>query len=150
MYSQTLIDHFMNPRNVGVLEDADGSSMIGDPDCGDFLCMFIKVEDMHITEITFQCKGCPASIASASATTEMVKGKHIHDAILVKPSDVADYLGGMPEHKLHCSNLGVTALWYAMADHLGLLKDDDSEFMSRFGVDQGPDDSPDNHIPEAQ
>ena len=147
MYSQTLIDHFMNPRNVGVLEDADGSSMIGDPDCGDFLCMFIKVEDMHITEITFQCKGCPASIASASATTEMVKGKHIHDAILIKPSDVADYLGGMPEHKLHCSNLGVTALWYAMADHLGLLKDDDSEFMSRWATPENP---PDDQIPEAQ
>lgn len=150
MYTERLIDHFMNPRNVGVLEDADGSATIGDPSCGDFLCMYIRVEEMHITEIAFQCKGCPASIASASATTEMAKGKHIQDAILINPSDVAGYLGGMPEQKLHCSNLGVMALWHAMADYLGLLKDDDSQFLSRWEMPETIQESPDNQTLEAE
>lgn len=122
MYSDKLLDHFMNPRNVGALEDANGMATIGDPSCGDFLCMYIKVEEMRIVDISFLCKGCPASIASASATTEMAKGLHLEEAILLKPEDVIVYLEGMPEAKMHCSNLGVSALWYAMADHLGLLK----------------------------
>lgn len=150
MYTEKLTEHFTNPRNVGILEDADGSAMIGDPDCGDYLCMYIKVKDMHITEIAFKCKGCPASIASASATTEMAKGKHIHDAILIKPSDVAEYLGGMPEQKLHCSNLGVAALWHAMADYLGLLKGDDSEFLSRWKTVQTDEDPSDSQTKEAE
>ena len=125
MYSERLIDHFMNPRGVGALDDANGIGMIGDPNCGDFLCMFLKVDDMVIKDITFLCRGCPASIASASATVEMMKDKTLEDAILLEPADIVDYLNGMPEEKQHCSNLGVGALHYAVADYLGLLKNND-------------------------
>lgn len=126
MYSEKLLDHFMNPRCVGRLEDANGIGIIGDPGCGDFLCVYIKVEDMEIRDISFLCKGCPASIASASATAEIAKGRLVEEAILLKPDDVAVYLGGMPEEKLHCSNLGVGALHYAIANYLGLIKYEDS------------------------
>jgi len=150
VYTEKLLDHFTNPRNVGPMEDPDGCATIGDPECGDFLRMYIKVRDMHLAEITFQCQGCPFSIASASATTEMAKGKHIHDAILITPEDVADYLGGMPEWKLHCSNLGVAALWRAMADYLGLLERNDDKFLSRWGSPQSAEDTSETKTTEAK
>ena len=118
MYNPVLLDHFQNPRNVGKLEDANGVGFLGDPDCGDFMCIFVRVEEWQVKEISFLCKGCPASIASASATTELAKGKMAEELISLRPEDVAGYLGGMPEDKLHCSNLGVAALREAMADYL--------------------------------
>jgi nitrogen fixation NifU-like protein len=108
-----------------VLPDANGKATIGDPSCGDFLCMFIKVEDMRIVDISFLCKGCPASIASASATTEIAKGRLLQEVVLLKPEGIVAYLGGMPDQKLHCSNLGLTALWHAVADYLGILETDE-------------------------
>lgn len=148
MYSEKLMDHFFNPRNVGVIEDANGAATIGDPECGDFLCFYIKVEDMRIMDISFQCKGCPASIASASATTEIAKGLCLEEAILLKPQDVVAYLGGMPDEKIHCSNLGVTALWYAMADYLGLLKDEKNESYAPRDSNRAASGSLSNEISE--
>ncbi|MGB9587992.1 MAG: iron-sulfur cluster assembly scaffold protein [Armatimonadota bacterium] len=126
MYSERLLDHFMHPRSVGRLEDANGVGIVGDPSCGDFLCIYIKVENMTIVDISFLCKGCPASIASASATVEIAKGRLLEEAILLKPEDIVVYLGGMPEDKLHCSNLGIAALHYAVANYLGLIAYEDS------------------------
>ncbi len=121
MYDAKVLDHFSNPRHVGMIEEADGVGLVGDPNCGDFMCISIKVEDWKIADIKFLCKGCPAAIASGSATTEMVFGKLLEYAMHITPEDVSEYLGGLPEDKAHCSNLGVDALRYAMANHLGLL-----------------------------
>jgi nitrogen fixation NifU-like protein len=118
MYNPTLLDHFQNPRNVGRLEHANGIGFIGDPGCGDYMCIFVLIEDWRVKEISFLCKGCPASIASASATTELAKDKLIYELASLSPEDVAQHLGGMPEEKLHCSNLGVAALGEAMRDYL--------------------------------
>ena len=123
MYNPILLDHFQNPRNVGKLENANGVGFIGDPGCGDFMCIYVYVENWLIKDISFLCQGCPSSIASASATTEMAKGKMIEDIISLTPEDVAQHIGGMPDEKLHCSNLGVEALSFAIADYLGILKD---------------------------
>jgi nitrogen fixation NifU-like protein len=122
LYSSEVMDHFSSPRNVGLIEDADGVGMIGDPECGDFMCISIKVADGKIENVGFLCKGCPAAIASGSATTEIASGLTLEQAMCLKPEDVSNHLGGLPEEKLHCSNLGVDALRYAMAHHLGLLE----------------------------
>jgi len=120
-YSPQVLDHFSTPRHVGMLEDANGKSLIGDPDCGDFMCISIRVEDWEIVDIGFLCRGCPAAIASGSATTELALGMMLEKAMCLTPTDVSAHLGGLPESKMHCSNLGVDALHYAMADYLGIL-----------------------------
>lgn len=122
-YSSQVIDHFTNPRNVGTIENANGIGFIGDPDCGDFMCISIHVENWKIMNIAFMCKGCPAAIASGSATAEIANGMMLEQAMCLTPEDIASYLGGLHESKMHCSNLGVDTLRYAMADYLGLLKD---------------------------
>lgn len=127
MYNPILLDHFQNPRNVGRLENANGVGFIGDPGCGDFVCIFVHIEDWQIEDISFLCKGCPASIASASATTEIARGKMIEEIISLTPEEVAQHLGGMPDEKLHCSNLGVEALGCAIADYFGILKETPEE-----------------------
>lgn len=121
LYSPQVLDHFSDPRNVGLIDNPDGFSLIGDPECGDYMCISIKVEEWKIVEIKFLCKGCPAAIASGSATTELALGMMLEQAMCLTPEAVADHLGGLPENKMHCSNLGVDALRYAMADYLGLL-----------------------------
>jgi len=117
MYTDKVIDHFRNPRNVGYLEDADGVAQIGDPRCGDYLFLFLGIRDNRITEARFLCRGCPAAIACASVTTELVTGKHVDDAWMVSDEAIVEALGGLPEEKQHCSNLGATALHAALFDY---------------------------------
>ncbi|MDK9711542.1 MAG: iron-sulfur cluster assembly scaffold protein [Acidaminobacter sp.] len=110
MYSQEVLYHFTNPCNVYSMEDADAVGIIGDPDCGDALKMFIKVKDNRIEEISYLVYGCCAAIATSSMTTELAKGKTLEEAFSITEEDIASALGGLPAHKMHCSNLGVSAL----------------------------------------
>ena len=116
-YTDTVIEHFMCPRNVGIIKDANGEGIIGDPGCGDSLCIYIKVKNNIIDDISFLVFGCPASIATSSMTTELVKGKTIEQALKLTEDDIVNALGGLPENKKHCSNLGVKALRKAIDDY---------------------------------
>ena len=118
MYSQKVIEHFQNPRNVGEIENADGIGTVGNPSCGDIMKMYIKVENNIITDIKFQTFGCGAAIATSSITTEMVRGKTIEEALKLTRNQVADALGGLPPIKMHCSNLATDALAAAIDDFL--------------------------------
>ena len=113
-YSQTILDHFRHPRNVGELEGANGVGEVGDPTCGDSLRVTIRVDDEHIAEIAFLCQGCPSAIACASLTTELARGKHIDEAWEIRDETVVEAVGGLPEEKQHCSNLGASALHEAI------------------------------------
>lgn len=113
-----------------MIEGANGIGLIGDPTCGDFMCISILVRDWQIAEVGFLCKGCPAAIASGSATAELAQGAMLEQAMALNPEDVSKHLGGLPEEKQHCSNLGVEALRYAMADFLGLLPREQPEESS--------------------
>ncbi len=119
-YSQKALDHFLNPRNVGVIEDADVTAIVGDPSCGDFLEMSIKVdpETETLEDVRFRVFGCGSAIATASALTEMVKGKKLKDALEVGGADVIIYLGGIPLDKQHCSTIAVKALRAAIERYL--------------------------------
>lgn len=117
MYSEKVMDHFMNPRNVGELTDADGVGMEGNPTCGDVMKIFIKVEDGKIIDAKFRTFGCGASIAVSSMVTEMIKGKTIDEALSISKEAVANELGGLPPQKMHCSNLGADALKKAIEDY---------------------------------
>ncbi|RMG03862.1 MAG: Fe-S cluster assembly scaffold protein NifU [Nitrospirae bacterium] len=117
MYSKEVMDHFMNPRNVGEIPDADGVGIEGNPTCGDVMKLFIKVKDNKIEDIKFQTFGCGAAIAVSSMITEMAKGKTIDEAEKITKADVADKLGGLPPQKMHCSNLGADALKKAIEDY---------------------------------
>ena len=114
MYSKTVMDHFKKPRNVGVIEDADGIGEVGNPLCGDMMSIYLKIKDDHINDIKFQTFGCGAAIAVSSMLTEMAKGKSIDDAKKISNKDVAEALEGLPKNKLHCSNLGADALQMAI------------------------------------
>ena len=116
-YSDTVIEHFMCPRNVGSMTDADGEGNNGDPACGDFLIIYIKVKDNVIYDISFLVFGCAAAIATSSMTTELAKGKTIEEALKISEDDIVRALGGLPENKKHCSNLGVKALKNAIDDY---------------------------------
>ena len=117
MYSELVMEHFMNPRNVGVIEDADGVGKEGNPVCGDLMEIFIKVEDDRIDDIKFKTFGCGAAIATSSMVTEMVKGKTLDEALEVSNKAVAEALGGLPPIKMHCSNLAADALHKAIEDY---------------------------------
>jgi nitrogen fixation NifU-like protein len=117
MYSELVMEHFMNPRNVGVIEDADGVGKEGNPVCGDLMEMFIKVKDNHIEDIKFRTFGCGAAIATSSMVTEMVKGKTLDEAMAISNKAVAEALGGLPPIKMHCSNLAADALHKAIEDY---------------------------------
>jgi nitrogen fixation NifU-like protein len=117
MYSSVVMEHFTNPRNVGVIEDADGVGTEGNPVCGDIMKIYIKVENNHIADIKFQTFGCGAAIASTSMLTEMVKGTSLDHAMSVTNANVAEALGGLPPQKLHCSNLAADALHKAIAEY---------------------------------
>ncbi len=117
MYSEKVMDHFTNPRNVGELANADAVGETGSFKCGDTMKLYLKVKDERIEDIRFQTFGCGAAIASSSMLTEMVKGKTIDEAARVTNQDVADELGGLPPMKLHCSNLAADALQDAIADY---------------------------------
>ena len=118
-YSELVMEHFMHPRNVGVIEDADGVGVEGNPICGDMMEMFIKVrpEDEVIEDIKFRTFGCGAAIATSSIATEMIKGKTIEEALALTNRAIAEALGGLPPIKMHCSVLAADALKAAVANY---------------------------------
>ena len=118
MYSEKVMDHFMNPRNVGEIPDADGVGTVGNPVCGDLMTMYIKVKNDRLKDVKFKTFGCGAAIATSSMTTEIAKGKTIEEALKITRGDVADSLGGLPAIKMHCSNLAADALHAAIKDYL--------------------------------
>ena len=117
MYSDKVIDHFSNPRNVGEIENASGSGTVGNPKCGDIMKMDIKVEDGVITDVKFKTFGCGAAIATSSMATEMVKGKRIEEALQLTNQAVAEALDGLPPVKMHCSMLAEEAIHAAIEDY---------------------------------
>jgi len=117
MYSDLVMEHFMNPRNVGEIEDADGVGVEGNPVCGDLMKITIKVEDGRIADVKFKTFGCGAAIATSSMVTEMVKGLTLDEAMQVSNKAVAEALGGLPSQKMHCSNLAADALHRAIEDY---------------------------------
>ncbi len=117
MYSEKVMDHFANPRNVGEIPDADGIGKVGNPQCGDVMWLYIKVKDNIITDIKFKTFGCGAAIATSSMITELARGKTVEEAKKISRADVADNLGGLPPVKMHCSNLAADALREAIKDY---------------------------------
>ena len=117
MYNETVMDHFRNPRNTGVIEDANGIGEVGNPICGDMMTIYLKVKDDHIKDIKFQTFGCGSAIAVSSMLTEIAMGKSLIEAKNITNKDVAEALEGLPKNKLHCSNLGADALQLAIKDY---------------------------------
>lgn len=117
MYSEKVMDHFMNPRNVGEIENPDGIGEEGNPTCGDAMRITIKVEDGKIVDAKFKTFGCGAAIAVSSMVTEMVKGKTIDEALSITKQSIVDELDGLPPQKMHCSVLGSDALRKAIEDY---------------------------------
>jgi len=118
-YTKKVMDHFMNPRNVGVIEDRNGYGKVGNPVCGDVMEIFIKVENDVITDIKFRTFGCGSAIATSSMITEMAKGLNVDEALKITRNDVAYELDGLPPLKMHCSNLAADALREAIKDYKG-------------------------------
>ena len=116
-YSEKVMEHFMNPRNVGTIENPDGYGKVGNPVCGDVMEMFISVEDDTISDIKFRTFGCGSAIATSSMVTELAKGMNIDEAMEITRKDVADELDGLPPRKMHCSNLAADALHGAIEDY---------------------------------
>lgn len=117
-YTEKVMDHFMNPRNVGKIEDANAIAEVGNPSCGDVIKMYLKINGEKIEDIKFQTFGCGAAIAVSSQTTEMVKGKSLKEALDITRDQVADELGGLPAVKMHCSNLAADALHQAVKTYM--------------------------------
>lgn len=118
-YSDVVMEHFTNPRNVGEIEDADGVGEVGNPVCGDMMTFYVKVgEDGRLEDVKFKTFGCGAAIAVSSMVSEMAKGKTVEEALKITRDDVARELGGLPKQKMHCSNLGADALHLAIEDYL--------------------------------
>lgn len=117
MYTDKVMEHFRNPRNMGEISDADGVGTVGNPVCGDIMTIYIKVKDNHINDIKFKTFGCGAAIATSSMVTELAKGKTLEEALKITRGDVADALEGLPPIKMHCSNLAADALHAAIEDY---------------------------------
>ncbi len=117
VYSEKVMEHFMNPRNVGEIENADGVGEEGNPICGDMMTFYIKVKDNRLEDVKFKTFGCGAAIAVSSMVSEMAKGKTLEEAMKITPALVADELQGLPKNKFHCSNLGAQALHKAIQDY---------------------------------
>ena len=117
LYSATVMDHFKNPRNVGVIEDADGVGEVGNAKCGDIMKIYLKIEDDIITDVKFETFGCGSAIASSSMATEMIKGRSLDEAMALTNKAVAEALDGLPAHKLHCSVLAEEAIKNALKDY---------------------------------
>jgi len=117
-YSEKVLEHFKNPRNVGEIPDADGIGEIGNPVCGDMMTFYIKVKDNKLEDVKFKTFGCGAAIAVSSMVSEMAKGKTIEEAMKITNAGVAQELGGLPTNKMHCSNLGADALHKAIENYL--------------------------------
>jgi nitrogen fixation NifU-like protein len=118
MYSEKVMEHFRNPRNMGEIPDADGVGTVGNPVCGDMMTIYIKVEDDRIADVKFKTFGCGAAIATSSMITELAKGKTFEEAEKITRGDVADSLDGLPPIKMHCSNLAADGLHAAIKDYL--------------------------------
>lgn len=118
MYSEKVMEHFRNPRNVGEIPDASGIGRVGNPICGDVMELFIKVENNIIVDVKFRTFGCGAAIATSSMVTELVKGKNLEEAKKITNKTVAEALDGLPPIKMHCSNLAAEALHAAIEDYL--------------------------------
>jgi nitrogen fixation NifU-like protein len=130
VYSQKVIDLFMNPKNVGRIDDADGVGEVGNPVCGDVMKIYLKIKDDRIVDVKFETFGCAAAIATSSMVTEMVKGKTLDEALKVTNKDVAEALDGLPPQKLHCSLLAEEGIKAAIEDYLakkGNAKQEESE-----------------------
>ena len=117
LYSDKVMDHFKNPRNVGEIPDADGIGQVGNARCGDIMKMYLKIRDNVIEDVKFETFGCGSAIASSSMATEMIKGKTIGEALAVTNKDVVEALDGLPAHKLHCSVLAQEAVKAAVKDY---------------------------------
>ena len=117
LYSDKVMDHFMNPRNVGEIADADGVGEVGNAKCGDIMKMYLKIKDGKIDDVKFETFGCASAIASSSMATELIKGKTIDEALAVTNKQVVDELDGLPAHKLHCSVLAEEAIKSAVKDY---------------------------------
>jgi nitrogen fixation NifU-like protein len=117
IYSDKVMDHFSNPRNVGTLPDADGVGQVGNPVCGDMMTFYVKVKDDKLSDVKFQTFGCGAAIAVSSMVSEMAMGKTLDEAMTITNENVAEELGGLPKNKMHCSNLGADALHLAIENY---------------------------------
>jgi nitrogen fixation NifU-like protein len=117
MYSEKVMEHFRNPRNVGVIEKADGIGEVGNPVCGDMMTFYIKIKDNRLEDVKFQTFGCGAAIAVSSMVSEMAKGKTLEETMKLTNRDVTGKLDGLPKNKLHCSNLGMDALHKAIENY---------------------------------
>ena len=117
LYSEKVMDHFQHPRNVGVIENADGVGEVGNAKCGDIMKIYLKIENDIIEDVKFETFGCGSAIASSSMATEMIKGKSIHEALELTNKAVAEALDGLPAHKLHCSVLAEEAIKNALKDY---------------------------------
>ena len=117
LYSEKVMDHFRNPRNVGVIEDADGVGEVGNPVCGDIMKIYLKIENDIITDVKFETFGCGSAIASSSMATELIKGKPVSEAMQLTNKAVAEALDGLPAYKLHCSVLAEEAIKKALQDY---------------------------------
>lgn len=116
-YSQKVMDHFMNPRNIGEIPDADGVGQVGNPVCGDIMKMYLKIENNVITDVKFKTFGCGAAVATSSMATELIKGKTVEEALEITNKAVAEALDGLPPIKMHCSNLAEQAIKAAIEDY---------------------------------
>ncbi len=132
LYSEKVMDHFRNPRNVGVIEDADGVGEVGNAKCGDIMKIYLKIADGVITDVKFETFGCGSAIASSSMATEMIKGKPLADALTLTNKAVTEALDGLPAHKLHCSVLAEEAIKAAVKD-----------YYDRNGIEYDPSQFPD-------
>jgi nitrogen fixation NifU-like protein len=117
LYSEKVMDHFRNPRNVGVLEDANGIGEVGNAKCGDIMKMYLKIEDDIIQDVKFETFGCGSAIASSSMATELIKGKPVSEAMQLTNKAVAEALDGLPAYKMHCSVLAEEAIQKALEDY---------------------------------
>ena len=117
LYSEKVMDHFRNPRNVGVIEDADGVGEVGNAKCGDIMKMYLKIEDDVITDVKFETFGCASAVASSSMATELIKGKPLDEALELTNKAVAEALDGLPAYKMHCSVLAEEAIKNAIDDY---------------------------------
>jgi len=137
LYSDKVMEHFGNPRNVGVIEDADGVGEVGNPVCGDMMKITIKVSDDQLDDIKFQTLGCGAAIATSSVITEMARGMSLEDAVHISKADIAKELDGLPPAKMHCSVLAADGLKAAVDDYL--VKN------GRDPISGGPESDEDEH-----
>ena len=119
-YSRAVLDHFLHPRNVGEIADADGTARVGDPACGDVLVVWLRVDaQQRLTDVKFRCRGCPTAIACASVMTELAIGRDLDEASAITDETIEDTLGGLPPMKRHCSNLAAYALYEAIYNYIG-------------------------------